>query len=221
MQTIAYNPLGWTEDESDVEEAQDELVRRGLWSLESLNAAFNALSRAGVLLVRPDQPRNLTEQQRRALALQAGSGDVDGAISRYLLMRAPEDIADVLLNAPTLSDALDEIADPALAKIVSEAVWYCWEQGRPNYSPTPDRRRFMREYIAGRIPTARLLDEAWMSCQAEERDALHAGVLGQVTGDAEQSGVPDLEVLDDGEVDRLYHGTLRKIAKDSKTSQFA
>jgi hypothetical protein len=214
VQTIAYNSLGWAEDESDVDEAQDELARRGLWSLESLNAAFNALSRAGVLLVRPDQPRNLTEQQRRALALQAGSGDVDGAISRYLLMRAPEDIADVLLNAPTLSDALDEIANPAMAKIVSEAVWFCWEQGRPNYSATHDRRRFMREYIAGRIPTARLLDEAWAACQAEEKDALRDSVLGQAR--EKEESVPDLDGLTDDEVQHLYRGTLRKVALDSR-----
>jgi len=78
----------------------------------------------------------------------------------------PEDSTDVPPNAPTLSDALYEIADPALAKIVGDAVWFCWEQGRPNYSPTPERWRFMEEYIAGRIPTARLQDEAWAACQA-------------------------------------------------------
>jgi hypothetical protein len=35
------------------------------------------------------------------------------------------------------------VADPELARIVREAVWFCRENGRPNYSPTPERRRFM------------------------------------------------------------------------------
>lgn len=117
-------------------------------------------------------------------------------------------------SIPTLSDALDEIADPALTNIVREAVWYCWEQGRPNYSPSPERRKFMREYIAGRIPTARLLDEAWAACQAEEKDAMRASVLGQVSKNTTPQP-QDLDALDDDEVDHLYHSTLRKIAKDS------
>jgi hypothetical protein len=119
------------------------------------------------------------------------------------------------MNAPTLTDALNEIADPALAKIVSEAVWYCWEQGRPGYSPTQPRRRFMQEYIAGRILTARLLDEAGAACQAEEKDAMRTSVLGEVQSEAEPHAL-DLDSLNDDEVDRLYHDTMRKIAADSR-----
>jgi len=58
------------------------------------------------------------------------SGDADGAISKYLLLRAPEEAAAAFLNVPTINEALHEIADPALANIVREAVWFCWEQGR-------------------------------------------------------------------------------------------
>jgi hypothetical protein len=160
VQTLAFNALKWAEDEANIDEAERELILRGFWTVENLTAAFKALSRAGALEVRPDQPRRLTEHQLRTIALQAGSGDVDGAISKYLLLRAPENAAEAFLAAPTLADALDEIADPALARVVDEAVWFCWQQGRPNYSPSPKRRQFMQDYIAGRIPTARLLDEA-------------------------------------------------------------
>ena len=106
-----------------------ELIQRGFWTIDNLTASFKALTRAGALQVRPDQPRNLTEHERRAIALQPGSGDVEGAISKYLLLRAPEDASEAFLNAPTISHALNEIADPALAKIVSKAVWYCWTHG--------------------------------------------------------------------------------------------
>jgi hypothetical protein len=214
-QTLAFNALGWAEDEADAEEAEDELIQRGLWTVENLTAAFKALSRSGSLQVRRDQPRNLSEHERRAIALQAGSGDVDGAISRYLLLRAPQETAEAFMDAPTASDALEEIANPALAKIVDEAVWFCFEQGRPGYSPTPARRRFMRTYVAGRIPTARLLDEAWAACQDDERDAMRASVLGPMSND-DPSSAPDLDNLSDDDVDRLYHGTLRKIAADSR-----
>jgi len=73
----------------------------------------------------------------------------------------------------------------------------------------------MQSYIAERIPTARLLDEAWAACQVEEKNVLRAGVLQQVETGVEPA-TPDLESLDDQEVDLLYHGTLRKIAADSR-----
>jgi len=73
----------------------------------------------------------------------------------------------------------------------------------------------MADYIADRIPTARLLDEAWFACQAEEKNVMRASVLGQIDYETEPSA-PDLKSLDDAEVERLYRGTLRKVAADSR-----
>jgi hypothetical protein len=129
-------------------------------------------------------------------------------------LRAPEDTAEAFVNAPTLTDVLEEVADPSLAKVVREAVWFCWEQGRPGYSPTAERRRFMQNYI-GRIPTARLLDEAWVACPAEEKDAMRARVLRRIS-EPEEKSAPNLDSLSDDQVQNLYWGTLRKIATESR-----
>ena len=43
-------------------------------------------------------------------------------------------------------------------------------------------------------------------------DVMRANILQQVEAETQEL---DLEVLDDSEVDRLYHGTLKKIAADS------
>jgi hypothetical protein len=216
VQTLALNALGWHEDVASTEEAQEELIKRGFWTVENLTSAFRSLSREGVLEVKPGQARNLTERERRAIALQASSGDIEGAITRYLLRRVPEEKANAFMDAPTAIDALDEVADPELARIVREAVWFCWENARPNYSPNPERRKFMQEYIAGRIPTARLLDEAWAACQAAERDALRSGLLRQVSEPDYTQHAPNLDGLTDEAIDSLYHRTLRKMAEDSR-----
>jgi hypothetical protein len=170
-----------------------------------------------VLEVKPGQPRTLTQRERRAIALQAGSGDIEEAIARYVLLRAPEEKTDAFLDAPTATDALDEVAGPDLARVLREAVWFCWENGRPNYSPTPERRRFMQEYIAGRIPTARFLDEAWSACQAAEKDAMRTGLLQQMNQpDDTRQDAPNLDGLSDEAIDSLYHRTLQKIATDAR-----
>jgi hypothetical protein len=217
VHTLALNALGWHEDMATTEEAQEELIKRGCWIVENLASAFKALFRQGVLEVKPGRPRTITERERRAIALQASSGDIEGAIARYLLRRAPEEKADAFMDAPTTIDALDEVADPELARVVSEAVWYCWTNGRPNYSPTPERRKFMQEYVAGRIPTARLLDEAWAACQAAERDTLRSGLLQQVSEPDDTQHAPNLDGLSDEAIDSLYHRTLRKVAEDSRS----
>ena len=215
VECLAYNFLGWEPDEiDDRNEAQEELIKRGYFTLSNLTAAFRSLSLAGSLETDPDQPRNLTEHERRAIAIQASS-DLEGAVIRYLQKRLPEDVVDELTQMFDTTEAFDRIADPEYKEIVEEACWFAFEHGRPGYSPTPERRRFMREYCAGRIPTVRLLDEAWAKCQAAENDAMRASLFEQVKPQAE-SKPPDLDNLDDAQIDNLYHGTLQQIARDSR-----
>jgi hypothetical protein len=59
-----------------------------------------------------------------------------------------------------------------------------------------------------------LLDEAWAACQAAEKDALRSTLFGQVTR-AELEQQPDLDNLSDAEIDKLYHGALRKNAVEA------
>jgi len=68
--------------------------------------------------------------------------------------------------------------------------------------------------LLAEIPTGRLLDEAWAACRSEEKNGMRANVLGQLQN-ATEANVMDLDSLDDVEVDRLYHSTLRKIAAGS------
>src|SRR5215831_4752157 len=51
-QTLAFNALGWAEDEATTDEAEHELIQRGFWTVDNLTAAYKALNRAGALLVR-------------------------------------------------------------------------------------------------------------------------------------------------------------------------
>jgi hypothetical protein len=208
---FAYNFLSWDPDETTTQEAQQELIRRGFWNLPNLTAAFQALSRDGALERDPADPRPLSEHQRRSIALQASTGDIDGAISRYLHQRLPEPVANHLVEAFGQEDVFDQLADPQWKKIVEEAVWYCWSYGRSNYSPTNERKQFMQTYIAGRIPTGPLLDQAWKACQEAEKDVMRSAVLQQV-GEPGQDSAPDLDRLSDEEVESLYHRTLWHVA---------
>jgi hypothetical protein len=120
------------------------------------------------------------------------------------------------MYSTSLQEALDTIAEPEYKRLVEEAVWFCWGHGRANYSPTRQRRQFIQEYVAGRIPTARLLDQAWDACQAAEKDGLRGALFGQDTparNEVEQQ--TDLDNLTDAQIDRLYHGALRKNAVEA------
>jgi hypothetical protein len=120
------------------------------------------------------------------------------------------------MYSTSLQEALDGIAAPEYKRLVEEAVWFCWGHGRANYSPTRARREFIQQYIAGRIPTANLLDRAWQACQAAEKDALRSALFGQVTpGQNEVSQQPDLDDLSDQEINRLYTSALRTNAVEA------
>lgn len=200
---------GYYRTDENYETVRAYLEDRDLpFNRDNLATAFKALSRAGKLETNPDSPRPLTERDSRAIALQAASGDVEGAVGRYLQLRMPEQASEMWRYSTSLQEALDTIAAPEYKPLVEEAVWFCWSHGRANYSPTRARREFIQEYVAGRIPTARLLDEAWAACQAAEKDALRSALFGQVTP-AQTEQQPDLDSLTDKEIDRLYNGALR------------
>jgi hypothetical protein len=124
--------------------------------------------------------RPVTERDSRAIALQAASGDVEAAVGRYLQLRLPEQVSEIWVYSTSLQEALDTVAAPEYKRLLEEAVYFCWGHGRANYSPTRERRQFIQDYVAGRIPTARLLGEAWNACQAAEKDALRSTLFGQV-----------------------------------------
>jgi hypothetical protein len=220
VRRMATKYLDWPDpDQIDAYDAYDELKRRGQFTSEKITATYRTLQKAGVLEVDPDSPRPLTENHKRAVALQAAAGDVEGAVTRYLQFRLPQQVSEMWIYSLTPQDALDDIADPKYKQILAEAVWFCWEHGRPNYSPTSDRRNFMQAYVAGRIPTARLLDEAWRSCQHAESNASRSGILGQLSEPEEnhpENVETEIDRLNDSDVDRLYHHTLREYAKTAR-----
>jgi hypothetical protein len=203
-------------DNDNYETIREYLDERGLaFNRQNLAIAYRALSRTGKLQVDPDTPRPLTERDSRAIALQAASGDVEGAVGRYLQLRLPQQTSEMWVYSTSHQEALDTVAAPEYKRLLEEAVWFCWGHGRANYSPTRARREFIQDYVAGRIPTARLLDQAWDACQAAEKDALRSTLFGQVAPQPEQDQQPDLDSLSDSEINKLYTGALRKNAVEA------
>jgi hypothetical protein len=211
---MAANP-SYYRDDDNYDRIREYLDEHDLaFNRQNLAIAYKALSRAGTLEVNPDTPRPLTERDSRAIALRAASGDVEGAVGRYLQLRLPETASEMWMYSTSLQEALDTVAAPEYKRLVEEAVFFCWGHGRANYSPTRARREFIQDYVAGRIPTARLLDQAWDACQAAEKDALRSALFGQVTtSEVEQQ--PDLDSLSDMEINKLYTGALRKNAVEA------
>jgi hypothetical protein len=215
VEAMAHNLLG--EDDLETEEAQDLLISGGYWTLENLTAAFKALDRIGALEYPANHSRPLKEAQRLRAEQLAANGDVLGGIVEYVKGRISEEAGYEV--AFTLADPLAFTTDPKMRPILEEACWFCWEAYRKDYSPSPERRRFLRDYCGGRFVTVALLDAAWEECKQAERDATRSGLLSQI--DATEAGpVEDafasLDRLDDAGIDDLYHRTLREYARAAK-----
>jgi hypothetical protein len=211
METLAHNFLG--EDDLDAEDAQDLLISGGFFTLDNLTAAFRALDRAGALEYPANHSRPLKETQRLRAAQLASNGDVLGGIVEYVEGRISEEAGYEV--AFTLEDPLAFTADPKNQPILEEACLFCWEHYRRDYSPSPARRRFLREYCAGRFVTVALLDAAWEECKRVERDATRSALFGQTENEPTPrvNDTPNLDRLDDAGIDDLYHRTLREYAQ--------
>ena len=208
--TLAWNVFGM--EYHDADEAEEDLIAGGYWTLPNLSATFAALTEAGVLETRPGQPRTLTEHEKRLCALRAVNGDLAGAVGEYIKLKLGEPSAEEIIDS--LANPESFVSDPLYVPVMNEAIWFCWEQSTTNYTPTPERRRFLHSFVAGRFLTLDLLNAAWAACQLAERDASRSALLYPTqqaeTGLREQT---NLDELDDAALENLYHATLRHYAK--------
>ena len=214
VETMAHNCLG--EDNMDADEAQDILINQGYWTVAHLEAAYKALDQVGALEYPANHPRPLKASQRLRAEQLAANGDVLGGIVEYVKGRISENAGYEV--AFTLADPLAFTADPELRPILEEACYFCWEAYRKDFSPSPERRRFMRDYCAGRFVTVSFLDAAWEECKRAEQDAMRSSLFSQVD---EMPHVPEpapvsFDRLADGDIDELYHRTLREYARQAK-----
>jgi hypothetical protein len=215
VETLAHNFL--REDGLEVEEAQELLISGGHWTLQNLTAAYKSLDRVGALEYPANHSRPLKEAQRLRAEQLAANGDVLAGIVEYVKGGISEEAADQV--AFTLADPLAFTTDPKMRPILEEACWFCWEAYRKDYSPSPDRRRFRRDYCAGRFITVALLDAAWQECKRVEGDSMRSALFNQVGNEVEeaiQAPSVSLDRLDDAGVDDLYHRTLREYARTVK-----
>jgi hypothetical protein len=188
IETLAHNFLG--EDDLDAEDAQELLISSGFFTVENLTAAFRALDRVGALEYPPNQDRPLKEAQRLRAAQLAANGEVLGGIVEYVKGRIGEDAAFEV--AFSLEDPLYFTSDPKNQPVLQEACYFCWEHYRQDYSPTTARRRFLRDYCAGRFVTVALLDAAWEECKRVERDATRSALFNQTESEPDSPSVMPL-----------------------------
>jgi hypothetical protein len=215
VETMAHNLLGG--DSMEPEEAQNLLIDTGHWTLANLEAAYKALDRVGALEYPANHSRPLTEVQRLRAEQLAANDDVLGGIVKYVNGRISEDAADQV--AFSLADPIEFTSDPAMRPILEEACSFCWEAYRKDYSPSAQRRQFLRDYCGGRFVTVALLDAAWEECKSAERDSMRSSLSSQVSdqrAETPEASPSSLDRLDDAGIENLYHSTLREYAKAVK-----
>ena len=189
-----------------IEDAVSELVEHGHWTVANIKDAWQTLKREGAAELQPGTPRDLTTQERLHVIRIAQQGNVTLAIGQFLSYALDEE-------APGINVA----HDPRYRKICDRATLFCFEAAQTDYTPTPERREFLRRYCAGRPLTIAMLQQAWTACQRNEslhqRDEL-LGISQQ--RESEAPSHTGLDALDDRTVERLYHDSLRQYVKTVK-----
>lgn len=202
---MAANPDYYGSDEN-YEAIRAYLAQHNLEFREpNITRAYRSLLRSGELETAPGTPRNLTSSEKLYVISLCKAGQVDGAISQYLMYAFP-DADDMWASAG------DFLSDPATLPVRNEAVRFVWYQSRPVVMDTPELREFQKNFFRGR-PALSLadLDACWAGFQEYRKDVTSSAVLSQLNHDAVSGD--DIDDLSDAEVSDLYHRTARHITQ--------
>ena len=189
-----------------VEDAVSELVEHGHWTISNIQDAWNTLKREGAAELQPGTPRDLSAQERLHVIRIAQQGNVTLAIGQFLSYALDEE-------APSVNVAYA----PRYRKVCDRATLFCFEAAQADYTPTPERREFLRRYCGGRPLTLAMLQQAWTACQRNESLHERDELLG-IRQHCESNTPSEIgfDALDDQTVNRLYHDSLRRYAKAVK-----
>jgi hypothetical protein len=198
----------------DAEDGNYELIRDYIskhdleWSAPNLTRAYKSLVRAGEIT--PIGGRhNLRESEKLTVISMAKSGQIDDAVAQYLDFVFPA--AD-----ERWIDGREFLSDPTTLDARNQAVRFVWFHSRP-VETSEAWEQFQRKWFKLRpMITLNDLDAAWAAFEKQgaviERDRM-------LYGQPDTAPTPsEIDQLDDGAVDRLYHSTLRHYAKTAKAS---
>ncbi len=151
----------------DIEDAIEDLLVRGHWTVQNLTEAFHILRNEGLLLAKEGTARPLSKNEKQSLSLAAASirwgtanqlGDFDRVLDGYLQFAlgdsAPRHWSDVIGNQNYYD-------------VLFDAVFFIWSQTRADYTPSEGAEQYLRRYLAGRFPTVPLLNAGWEKAKQE------------------------------------------------------
>ncbi len=211
VSVLAHNCLGVTEREiesaglKELKAMQHDLIERGYWTQGWLETAWDALRRHGLAELRPGLVRELSADEKLTVIRQAQRGVNLGDPNAVL-----EAVGLYCSYALDLDDLDDlDLDDPAYRPVVDAAVFFCWEQTEPAYSPTPERRAWLLDYFKNRPLSFPLVAQAFKALQQAEA----RGYTNQLLAPKEISTSGSLDDLSDEQVNSLYANTRKYVAR--------
>lgn len=145
------------------DEAMSELLSRDCWSADSIAGAYEELRDEGRLTPRPGHARNLDADELRTLSAFCAGCRTDAEFERALNQY-------VYLATGSERGWRAVAFDARYSKVLESAILFCFENSQPDYSPTPERRQFLENHVAGRFPSVQMLRAGWeLRKQAEAK----------------------------------------------------
>jgi len=210
VNTLAFNALSAVQQQGTIQEMTDDLIAGGFWTVGNLTACFRALADQGLLDVPAGTPRNLSDKERLHVIRLAQVGRTGDALNAYLSYSLDgEEVNPDILN------------EPDYEQVTNEAVFTVFEASQADYAPTREREQFLLRFAGRRPLTLGLLQAAWRACQANEQKHERGQLLTAFQQPEERQPPTErqLDELDDSQVDRLYHDSLKKYAQQFRRPQ--
>jgi hypothetical protein len=175
--------------------------RQQAFTVDNLDAAFKTLSRAGQLEMKPGTPRHLTESEQLHVISLVKNGQIEDGISQYLDFSLPDAESD-------WEDMTAFLSDPNTVAVRNAACRFVWFHSRP-VEDSHEFRQFEKEYFRLRpIRTVADYDNCYRAFEKYDRSLQRDRMIEGT------QQTPDLDELNDTEVNSLTHAVLRQRAQE-------
>lgn len=193
--------------DENISDVVHELVRRGIWTVSNLTAAFEGLYDSGGLAEYPEGDlKPITQRQLQQCQILA-THNINSAIQAYIRYRVGADVFDAM----TAKERDELVENPEYRPLLVETTFFLFQQVHPDVLLTQDVIDYMSPYLEGKWPSVKLLEivyEKYLKEKKEDR-------LFSVGSHPLQNPI-DLENLSDDEINNLRKKTLAEYRKQNR-----
>jgi hypothetical protein len=192
--------------DEDISGVVHELVRRDIFNVQTLTAAFEGLYDSGSLEDYPEGDlKPITQRQLQQCQILA-THNIQEATKAYIRYRVGADVFDAM----TAKERDDLVVNPEYRPLLEETAFFLFQQLHPEVILSQELSDYLSHYLEGKWVSAKLIETLYKQYLKEEKEDRLFNI-----GKQPLQSPDDLENLSDDEINNLRKKALAEYRKQN------